>query len=124
MSKERQVIVPLDVPDTENAIALLNRLTSVSFWKVGLELFTSCGPTILEVLKSRNKKIFLDLKFHDIPNTVAGACRAAASYGVDLLTIHSTAGKDALQAATEAVLEGATKANVKPPKLIAITLLT
>ncbi len=124
MSKEKQIIVPLDVPNVEDAIALLDHLPSVTFWKIGLELFTSCGPTILEVLKSRNKKIFLDLKFHDIPNTVAGACRAAASYGVDLLTIHSTAGKDALQAATEAALEGATKANVKPPKLIAITLLT
>ena len=124
MSKERQIIVPLDVPNAEDAIALLDSLPSVTFWKVGLELFTSCGPTILEVLKSRDKKIFLDLKFHDIPNTVAGACRVAASYGVDLLTIHSTAGIDALQAATEAAVEGATKANVKPPKLIAITLLT
>jgi orotidine-5'-phosphate decarboxylase len=124
MSKEKQIIVPLDVADKESAIALVEKLPSVTFWKVGLELFTSCGPTILEALKSRNKKIFLDLKFHDIPNTVAGACRAAAGYGVDLLTIHATAGTDALKAATAAVQEGASKANVPPPKLIAITLLT
>ncbi|MDB9375412.1 orotidine-5'-phosphate decarboxylase [Nodularia sphaerocarpa] len=119
-----QIIVPLDVPDLQSAIALVDQLPQVNFWKVGLELFTSSGPTILEVLKSRQKRIFLDLKFHDIPNTVAGACRSAASYGVDLLTIHATAGRDALKAATEAVQVGATQAGVKPPQLIAITLLT
>ena len=124
MGKEKQIIVPLDVPDKESAIALINKLPSVTFWKVGLELFTSYGPTILELLKSHDKKIFLDLKFHDIPNTVAGACRGAAGYGVDLLTIHATAGKDALKAATEAIQEGAATANVQSPKLIAITLLT
>ncbi|PAX58475.1 orotidine-5'-phosphate decarboxylase [Brunnivagina elsteri] len=119
-----KIIVPLDVATVEDAIALLNQLPEVTFWKVGLELFTNTGPQILEVLKSRQKRIFLDLKFHDIPNTVAGACRAASRYGVDLLTIHSTNGRDALKAAAEAVQEGASQANVKPPKLIAITLLT
>lgn len=119
-----KIIVALDVSDVESAIALVDRLPQVSFWKVGLELFTSSGPTILELLKSRQKRIFLDLKFHDIPNTVAGACRAAARYGVDLLTIHATAGRDALQAATEAIQVGAAQTGVKPPKLIAITLLT
>jgi orotidine-5'-phosphate decarboxylase len=124
MNPQQRIIVPLDVPDRASAIALVDRLPQVSFWKVGLELFTSTGPSILELLKSRQKQIFLDLKFHDIPNTVAGACRAAAGYGVDLLTIHSTCGRDALKAATEAVQTGAAKAGVKPPKLIAITLLT
>ncbi|MEH2249718.1 orotidine-5'-phosphate decarboxylase [Nostoc sp.] len=124
MNAEQRVIVPLDVPDVESAIALVDQLLQVVWWKVGLELFTSTGPKILEVLKSRQKRIFLDLKFHDIPNTVAGACRSAASYGVDLLTIHAASGKDALKAATEAVQEGAAQAGVKPPKLIAITLLT
>jgi orotidine-5'-phosphate decarboxylase len=119
-----KIIVPLDVTTVEDAIALLEQLPEVTFWKVGLELFTSTGPQIIEILKSRQKQIFLDLKFHDIPNTVAGACRAASRYGVDLLTIHSTNGRDALKAATEALAEGASQANVKPPKLIAITLLT
>ncbi|WP_200929969.1 orotidine-5'-phosphate decarboxylase [Nostoc piscinale] len=119
-----KIIVALDVPDLEGAIALIDKLESVSFWKVGLELFTSTGPQILEILKSRQKRIFLDLKFHDIPNTVAGACRSSARYGVDLLTIHATAGKDALKAATEAAQTGAAQAGVQPPKLIAITLLT
>ncbi|MBW4688115.1 MAG: orotidine-5'-phosphate decarboxylase [Komarekiella atlantica HA4396-MV6] len=124
MDINERVIVALDVADEESAIAFVDRLPQVGFWKVGLELFTSTGPKILEVLKSRQKRIFLDLKFHDIPNTVAGACRSTARYGVDLLTIHATAGKDALKAATEAAQEGAAQAGVKPPKLIAIALLT
>lgn len=119
-----KIIVALDVPDVESAIAFVDQLPQVGFWKVGLELFTSSGPKILEILKSRQKRIFLDLKFDDIPNTVAGACRAAARYGVDLLTIHATSGRDALLAATEAVQVGATQTGVEPPKIIAVTLLT
>ncbi len=121
---EQRVIVALDVPDEQSAIALIDQLPQVIWWKVGLELFTSTGPKILELLKSKEKRIFLDLKFHDIPNTVAGACRSAASYGVDLLTIHATSGKEALKAATEAAQAGAAQAGVKSPKLIAISLLT
>ncbi|MBC1222797.1 orotidine-5'-phosphate decarboxylase [Nostoc sp. UCD121] len=121
---EQRVIVALDVPDEQSAIALIDQLPQVGFWKVGLELFTSTGPKILEVLKSKEKRIFLDLKFDDIPNTVAGACRSAARYGVDLLTIHATCGRDALKAAIGAAHEGAAQAGVQPPKLIAITLLT
>ncbi|MBW4613687.1 MAG: orotidine-5'-phosphate decarboxylase [Desmonostoc vinosum HA7617-LM4] len=124
MKVEQRVIVALDVADEERAIALVDQLAHVSFWKVGLELFTSTGPKILQELKSKQKRIFLDLKFDDIPNTVAGACRSAARYGVDLLTIHATCGRDALKAATEAAKEGAAQAGVKPPQLIAITLLT
>ena len=124
MKPEERIIVALDVPDEQSAIALVDQLPQVGFWKVGLELFTSTGPRILELLKSRNKRIFLDLKFDDIPNTVAGACRSAARYGVDLLTIHTTCGRDALKAATQAAQSGAAQVGVKPPKLIAITLLT
>ena len=120
----KNIIVPLDVPDLPSAIALVEKLDKVSFWKVGLELFTASGPEILEYLKSKEKKIFLDLKFHDIPNTVAGACRSAARYGVDLLTIHATAGKDALKAAQEAATEEAEAVGLQPPRLIAISLLT
>jgi orotidine-5'-phosphate decarboxylase len=118
------IIVPLDVPTEAAAIALIDHLSEVQFWKVGLELFVSCGPRILEHLKHRHKKIFLDLKFHDIPNTVAGACRAAAQFGVDILNVHATAGSIALKAAKEATLEGASLAGVTPPQLIAVTILT
>jgi orotidine-5'-phosphate decarboxylase len=114
-----RIIVPLDVPTQEDAIALLDRLPQVSFWKVGLELFVGAGSEILKILKERQKKIFLDLKFHDIPNTVAGACRSAKGYNVDLITLHATAGRKALQAAAEAISQEGSR-----PKLLAITLLT
>lgn len=124
MSITDQIIVPLDVPTEAEAIALVEKLPQVTFWKVGLELFVSSGAEILTTLRQRQKRIFLDLKLHDIPNTVAGASRAAAGYGVDLLTIHAAAGKDVLCGACTAAQEGAKEAGVSPPKLIAITLLT
>ena len=124
MSIADRIIVPLDVPTEAAAIALIEQLPQVTFWKVGLELFVSSGSGILKTLKDRQKRIFLDLKFHDIPNTVAGACRAAARYGVDLLTIHATAGREALTSAQAAVQQGAAAGGYSPPKLIAITLLT
>ena len=114
-----KVIVPLDVPSLKDAIALLDRLPDVLWWKVGLQLFVSAGPEILKILKDREKRIFLDLKFHDIPNTVVGACLSATKYKVDLLTLHATAGKIALKTAKQAILELESQT-----KLIAITLLT
>jgi orotidine-5'-phosphate decarboxylase len=119
MTNSDRIIVPLDVPDLETAIALLDLLPEVSFWKVGLELFVSTGAEILTILRERQKKIFLDLKFHDIPNTVAGACRSASRYQVDLLTLHATAGRQALEAAKAAIAD-----LPSPPKLLAITVLT
>ena len=119
-----RIIVPLDVPTEDTAIALLDQLPRVSFWKVGLELFVACGPSILQELKQRDKRIFLDLKFHDIPNTVAGACRSAARYGVDLLTVHAAAGKSALTLAQQEAQRYAAECGQPVPKLLAITLLT
>ena len=124
MRPEDRVIVAMDVSDQAQAIALMDSLPDVKFWKVGLELFVSTGSEILNLLKSRNKRIFLDLKFHDIPNTMAGATRAAAGYGVDLITVHATAGRNALKAASLAAQEGSVAAGCPPAKLIAITLLT
>ncbi len=124
MSIAERIIVPLDVPTEAAAIALIEQLPQVTYWKVGLELFVSGGAGILKMLKDRQKRIFLDLKFHDIPNTVAGACRAAARYGVDLLTIHATSGREALTSARAAVQQGAVEGGYSPPRLIAITLLT
>lgn len=119
MLPQDRIIVPLDVPDFESAIALIKTLPDVTFWKVGLELFVSAGTPILDYLKQQEKRIFLDLKFHDIPNTIAGACRSAMKYEVDLLTLHASAGKQALQMAVEAKQ----KINSRT-KLIAVTLLT
>jgi orotidine-5'-phosphate decarboxylase len=111
-----KIIVPLDVSSIDEAVALLDRLPQVNFWKVGLQLFVATGAESLKILRERGKKIFLDLKFHDIPNTVAGACASAKNYGVDLLTMHAAAGKQAAIAGKTA-LDGKTK-------LIAITVLT
>jgi len=124
MPPSDRLIVPLDVPTEAEALALLDRLPEVTFWKVGLELFVSTGSGILKILKERQKRIFLDLKFHDIPNTMAGACSAAAGYGVDLLTVHAAAGQEALKASQVAAKAGAIAAGLPTPNLIAITLLT
>ena len=114
-----RIIVPLDVSSLTDAIALVEKLPQVSFWKVGLQLFVSAGSEILAYLKEQQKRIFLDLKFHDIPNTVAGACQSAQQYDVDFLTLHATAGRKALQAATEVLASYPNR-----PQLLAITLLT
>ncbi|PZU97676.1 MAG: orotidine-5'-phosphate decarboxylase [Pseudanabaena sp.] len=112
-----RIIVALDVPTTAEAIKLCDRLPQVSFWKVGLELFIADGATILRELKSRNKRIFLDLKLHDIPNTVGSACRVATKYGADFLTIHASGGKAMMRAAQTEVQGSSTQ-------LLAISLLT
>jgi orotidine-5'-phosphate decarboxylase len=112
-----KIIVALDVPSASEAIALCDRLPNVNFWKVGLELFVAEGCTILDELKQRQKRIFLDLKLHDIPNTVAAATRVAAKFEVDLLTVHAVGGKAMLRAA-QAEVEGS------HTKLLAISLLT
>ncbi len=112
-----RIIVPLDVPSPVSALTLLDQLPEVAFWKVGLELFIAAGPAILQELNQRQKKIFLDLKLHDIPNTMAGAVRSAQSYGVDFLTVHAPVGRVALAKAVEQV-EG------DRLHLLAVTLLT
>ena len=116
----RRLIVALDVPDAGAASVLLDRLDDTCSWfKVGLELFVAAGPAVLEPILRRGHRVFLDLKLHDIPNTVAGAVRSAASLGVDLLTLHALGGPAMLTAAREA-LAGA----VRPPELLAVTILT
>ena len=87
-----RIIVALDVPDSAAALALVDRIgDSVSFYKVGAPLFTRAGSAVIREMKHRGKKVFLDLKFHDIPNTVAHAVEAAAELDVDLLTVRPAA---------------------------------
>jgi orotidine-5'-phosphate decarboxylase len=121
LEKARQcLIVALDVRDGAAAIALADRLEGRCSWlKVGLELFTATGPAILEPLLRRGHRVFLDLKFHDIPNTVAGAVRSAAGWGVHMLTIHAAGGPLMLAAAREAI-----QGLADPPELLAVTVLT
>ena len=119
-----KIIIALDGMDRENALKLLEKIPEVTWVKVGLELFVSEGPEILSVLKNKGKKIFLDLKFHDIPTTVARSCFAASKTGVDLISLHTCSGIEALKMATGAAYEGALKVNLIPPKLLGITILT
>jgi len=116
----QRLIVALDVPDAGAASVLLDRLDDSCAWfKVGLELFVAAGPAVLEPLLRRGHHVFLDLKLHDIPNTVAGAVRSAAGLGVDMLTLHAAGGPAMLEAAREA-LAGVSN----PPELLAVTVLT
>lgn len=116
----RRLIVALDVPSAEAAIELVNQLEPHCHWfKVGLELFVAAGPAVLEPLVARGHSVFLDLKFHDIPNTVAGAVRSAAALGARMLTVHA-AGGPAMLAAARSALEGLSE----PPQLLAVTVLT
>ncbi|HYC46100.1 MAG TPA: orotidine-5'-phosphate decarboxylase [Burkholderiales bacterium] len=120
MSVESRVIVALDYADAASALALARRLDPAQCRvKVGKELFTAEGPALVEQLVRLGFGVFLDLKFHDIPNTAAGACRAAAELGVWMLNVHACGGRAMLEAARAAIAAAS-----NPPKLIAVTLLT
>ncbi len=115
-----RIIVALDYPDPAQALALAERLEpSLCRLKVGKELFTAGGPDVVRQLNAKGFEVFLDLKFHDIPNTVAKACRAAASTGAWMLNIHALGGRRMMEAAREAVDSCARR-----PLLIAVTILT
>ncbi|MCS6787259.1 MAG: orotidine-5'-phosphate decarboxylase [Thiobacillaceae bacterium] len=115
-----RIIVALDYPEAAAALALVERLDPrLCRLKVGKELFVAAGPELVRTLVGRGFQVFLDLKFHDIPNTVAAACRAAAGLGVWMLNVHASGGLKMLQAARAAV-EGLPKR----PRLIAVTVLT
>lgn len=115
-----RLIVALDVATAEGALALVGRLEGTCRWfKVGLELFTAAGPSMVEQLTKQGHSIFLDLKFHDIPNTVAGAVRSAAGLGARMMTLHGLGGPAMLAAARA---EAAKLAD--PPELLAVTVLT
>jgi orotidine-5'-phosphate decarboxylase len=116
----KPVIVALDFPQAKPALELVARLDPAQCRvKVGKELFTAAGPQLVETLMKRGFDVFLDLKFHDIPSTVAGACKAAASLGVWMLNVHALGGEAMLRAAREAVDSAAHK-----PLLIGVTILT
>jgi orotidine-5'-phosphate decarboxylase len=119
-STEPRIIVALDFADTRTALACAARLPPGRCRvKVGKELYTGAGPAIVEALHERGFDVFLDLKFHDIPNTVAGACRAAASLGCWMLNVHASGGRAMLEAA-----RGAIESARPRPRLIAVTVLT
>jgi len=115
------VIVALDFPSEQETMQLVERLDpSLCRLKVGKELFTRCGPALVKQLVDKNFDVFLDLKYHDIPNTVAKACEAAADLGVWMLNVHALGGEKMMSAAREAVSRNGAEA----PLLIAVTWLT
>jgi len=115
-----RVIVALDFPAADEARVLVDRLDpSLCRLKVGKELFTAAGPDLVRDFVDRGFGVFLDLKYHDIPATVAGACRAAAALGVWMINVHAGGGRRMLEAAAEAVAHGGQR-----PLLIAVTVLT
>jgi len=115
-----RIIVALDFPDASSALALAGRLDpKLCRVKVGKELYTAAGPALVEKLRASGFQVFLDLKFHDIPNTVAAACAAAAALGVWMIDVHALGGRAMMEAARAALPRSGDR-----PRLIAVTLLT
>ena len=124
LTKER-LIVALDVDGFERAKELMDILyPTVRIFKIGSELFTSCGLDIMKVFQRKGAKVFLDLKFHDIPNTVSGAVRAATRLNVFMLTVHASGGADMLKGAVRAAKICAEQLNVNRPRILGVTVLT
>jgi orotidine-5'-phosphate decarboxylase len=120
-----QVLVALDVDTAEAAHALADKLRgAVGGFKIGSRLFTSHGPSIVEALVARGDRVFLDLKFHDIPNTVAGAVAAATRLGVWMVNVHASGGHAMMKAAVEAADAESSRLSRPRPLVIAVTMLT
>lgn len=117
---DKHIIVALDEPDADAALKVAARLDpKLCRVKIGKELFVAAGPAVVERVHERGFEVFLDLKFHDIPNTVAQACKAAAAMGVWMVNVHALGGRKMMEAAREALANSA-----RPPRLIAVTVLT
>jgi len=120
MSNNSHIIVALDYADEKSAMELVNKLEPGSCrLKVGKEMFTRLGPKFVESLSAKGFDVFLDLKFHDIPNTVAGACAAACDLGVWMVNVHASGGRRMMEAAREEIAKSSHQ-----PLLIAVTILT
>ena len=119
-----ELVIQSDPTLPEIQSSFLNKCPDISWIKVGLELFTAEGPSIIKTFKDMNKKIFLDLKFHDIPNTMSAASYQVSKLGVDMISLHASAGLNALQLSKEATLKASKEINNKPPEVIAVTVLT
>lgn len=125
MKPKDRIILALDVSDYDEAVRIAYKFEEhIEIFKVGSELFTSAGPRIVEQINSMGKKVFLDLKFHDIPNTVAKSAAAAAKLGVFMLNVHTLGGLEMMQQAAEALRDVSLDENIDRPKLIGVTILT
>jgi orotidine-5'-phosphate decarboxylase len=120
-----KIIVALDVDNVKKASALVKELSPlISFFKVGMKLYTACGPRIITVLKKLGIKIFLDLKFHDIPNTVAATAEVVTRLGVEMFNIHLSGGRKMIRATVEAARETANKKGLPVPTILGVTVLS
>ena len=119
-----RIIIALDVPTKEEGLALAGRLKDARTFKVGLELFTAEGPALFRKLKALRKDVFLDLKLHDIPNTVSGAVRSAFRHGVQMMTIHTSGGREMMVQAAGTARQAASEAGRPKPLLLGVTVLT
>src|SRR5215213_2094493 len=122
---QNPIIVALDVPTAEQAIALAQQVApAVGAFKIGSELFTAAGPDIVRRIRTTGAAIFLDLKFHDIPNTVAKAVASAVRLDVQMLTIHTGGGAEMMSAAEKSAQDTAKELGTKPPLVLGVTVLT
>jgi orotidine-5'-phosphate decarboxylase len=124
MENRDRIIIALDVQTKDEAIALVSRLKDARTFKVGLELFTAEGPALFKKLKALRKDVFLDLKLHDIPNTVAGAVRSAFRHGVQMMTIHTSGGREMMAKASETARQVSAELGRPKPVLLGVTVLT
>ncbi|HXX58765.1 MAG TPA: orotidine-5'-phosphate decarboxylase [Thermodesulfovibrionales bacterium] len=125
MPAREKIILALDVSEGGHALELVERFKDhVTTFKVGLELFVSAGPGIVEEIQARGKRVFLDLKFHDIPNTVSKAALAATRLGVSMFNIHASGGSEMMRKCVESVVNLCLKENIERPKILGVTVLT
>jgi orotidine-5'-phosphate decarboxylase len=120
----KKIIVALDVNTKQEALSLVKELPAAEIFKVGLRLFTAEGPSLLQEIRKLGKKIFLDLKLHDIPDQVAGAVMSGVSHGVHMMTLHASGGKEMMAAAILTASQEARKRGKSKPLLLAVTILT
>ena len=125
MNPQDKILVALDVESREAAVSLADALRgSVGGFKIGNRLFTAEGPSMVRELTGRGDRVFLDLKYHDIPNTVATAVEAATELGAWMVNVHASGGTAMMRAAREAAHDTAAKRGITPPLVIAVTVLT
>ncbi|MDI6728819.1 MAG: orotidine-5'-phosphate decarboxylase [Thermodesulfovibrionales bacterium] len=125
MSWKEKLIIALDVSDAKQALGIVDMLGDYAgVFKVGFELFVSAGPKVVEDIHNKGKKVFLDLKFHDIPNTVTKAALAASRLGVYMFNVHTSGGLDMMKRCRDSVAELCLKENIQRPKIIGVTVLT
>lgn len=125
MPWREKLIIALDVSEPDYALELVDKFgEQVEIYKVGLELFTSAGPKIVQQIHKKKKKVFLDLKLHDIPNTVTKAAIAATRLGVFMFNIHTSGGLDMMKMCRDSVVELCLKENLQKPRILGVTVLT